>query len=90
MYKIISCLHFSYYANEAGLIDREENLPEDERTKLHVNTKRPIHSDPDMFYPVINFIDFEKYLLDQCKGENYLEGPDIGVIVVSSELGRKN
>ena len=43
-----------------------------------------------MFYPVINFIDFEKYLLDQCKGENYLEGPDIGVIVVSSELGRKN
>ena len=71
------------------MIDREKNLPENERTKLHVNTKRPINSDPDTFYPVINFIDFDKYLLDQCEGENYPQGPDIGVVVVSSELGRK-
>ena len=68
------------------MIEREKNLPEDERTKLHVNTKRPIHSDPDTFYTVIRFIDFDKYLFDQSKGEKYLKGPDIGVIMVCAVI----
>ena len=86
IYKTISCPNFSYYADEAGLIEREKNLTEENRTKLHVNTKRPIHSDPDTFYTVIRFIDFDKYLFDQSKEQYYYKRPDIGVIVVSPFL----
>ena len=68
------------------MIEREKNLPESQRTKLHVNTKRPIHSDPDTCYPVINFIDIDKYLFDQNERQNYYKQPDIGVIVVSPVL----
>ena len=86
VYKEIACLNCRYYAEEADLIECGKNLPENERTKLHVNTKRPINSDPDTLYTVIRFIDFDKYLFDQSKGENYLRGPDIGVFVVSPVL----
>ena len=57
MYKVILFLNYSYYAERAGLLEDELDLTED-RTKLHVNTKRPTHSDPDMIYTVIRFIDF--------------------------------
>ena len=90
VYEAISFLNCSYYAERAGLIEDEKNLPEEERTKLHVNTKRPTHSDPDMIYTVIGFIDFDKYLPDERKEEIYRERPDIGVIVVSSELKRRH
>ena len=86
MYGAISFSNCSYYAERAGLIQDEQNLTKEERTKLHVNTKRPVHSNPDMFYTVIRFIDFDEYLFDQCEEEIYQKRPDIGVIVVSSEL----
>ena len=39
-----------------------------------------------MLYTVIRFLDFDKYLFDESKGEHYYERPDIGVIVVSPVL----
>ena len=66
------------------MIQEEKNLTQEDRTKLHVNTKRPTHSNPDMIYTVIRFIDFDKYLFDQHEEEIYRERPDIGIIVVSS------
>ena len=86
VYKEIACLNCRYYAEKADLIEREKNLTEEDRTKLHVNTKRPVHSHPDTFYTVIRFIDFDKYLFDESKGENYYERPDIGVFAVSPVL----
>ena len=86
MYKEIARPYYRYYAEEADLIESEKNLSEENRSKLHVNTKRPVHSHPDTFYTVIHFIDFDKYLFDQSKGENYYERPDIGVFVVSPVL----
>ena len=83
MYKAISFLNCSYYALRAGLIQDEMNLTEEDRTKLHVNTKRPTHSNPDMLYNVIGFIDFDKYLHEQRGERIYHELPDIGIIVVS-------
>ena len=71
------------------MLEVELDLTKEERTKLHVNTKRPTHSDPDMIYTVIRFIDFNKYLFDQGREEIYQERPDIGVIVVSSKLKKK-
>ena len=85
MYKAISYPNCSYYAYRAGLNKREEN-----RTKLHVNTKRPIYFDPDKFYAVIRFIDFDEDLFDQSTKGRRFRIPDIGVIVVSPELERKN
>ena len=90
MYKAILFLSYSYYAERAELLEVELDLTKEERTKLHVNTKRPTHSDPDMIYTVIRFIDFNKYLFDQGKEEIYHERPDIGVIVVSSELKKRH
>ena len=86
MYKSISFLNCSYYAERAELIQDEKNLTKEERTKLHVNTKRPMHSDPDTFYTVIRFIDFKKYHFDECEEEIYHEQDDIGIIVVSYDL----
>ena len=86
VFKENACLNCRYYAEETYLIESEKNLPEVNRSKLHVNTKRPVDSNPDTFYTVIRFIDFNKYLFDQSKGENYLKGPDIGVFVVSPVL----
>ena len=88
--KEIACVNCRYYANRASLIEREKNLTEEIRSKLHVNTKRPVHSNPDTFYTVIRFIDFDKYLFDHSKGEKYYERPDIGVFVVSPILLRIN
>ena len=90
MYKAISFLNCSYYAPKAGLIQDEKNLTEEDRTKLHVNTKRPTHSNPDMIYTVIRFIDFDKYLFDQHEEKIYHERPDIGIIAVSSALKRRH
>ena len=83
MGKEIVCLNCRYYAKRAILIEREKNLTEENRSKLHVNTKRPVYSHPDTFHIVIRFIDFDKYLFDQGKGGNYYERSDIGVFVVS-------
>ena len=71
------------------MIQHEKNLTEGDRTKLHVNTKRPAHSNPDMIYTVIRFIDFDKYLFDQHEEEISRERPDIGIIVVF-ELKRRH
>ena len=68
------------------MIESEKDLSEENRSKLHVNTKRSINSHPDMLYTVIRFLDFDKYLFDESKGEHYYERPDIGVIVVSPVL----
>ena len=86
MYKKIAFLHCRYYGDITDLIESEQNLTEENRTKLHVNTKRPVHSHPDTFYTVIRFIDFNKYLFDESKGENYYEQHDIGVFTVSPVL----
>ena len=83
MYKSISFLNCRYYAHRAELIQDEKNLTKEERTKLHVNTKRPMHSNPDMFYTVIRFIDFKEYHFDECEEQIYQDLPDIGIIVVS-------
>ena len=72
------------------MIEREKNLAEEDRSKLHVNTKRPVHDHPDRFYTVIRFIDLAKHLFDPSKGGNYDEQPDIGVFVVSPILLRRN
>ena len=71
------------------MTESEKNLTENYRTKLHVNTKRPIHSHPDTFYSVIRFIDFDKYPLDQRECKIYHEGSNTGVIVASLELKKK-
>ena len=85
MYKASSCLNCSYYAEIAELTEIEKNLTEEKRTKLHVNTKRPIHSHPDMFYTVTRFIDFDKYLFHKRGNKIFVPLPDIGVFVVSPE-----
>ena len=83
MYKEIASLNCRYYAEVADLIEREKNLTEENRTKLHVNTKRPVHSHPDTLYTVIRFIDFDKYLFDRSNGGNDYRRDDIGVFAVS-------
>ena len=72
------------------MIEREKDLAEKDRSKLHVNTKRPVHDDPDRYYTVTRFIDLDKHLFDPSKGKNYYERPDIGVFVVSLMLLRRN
>ena len=86
----IACLNCRYYAHRSSLIEREKDLAEKDRSKLHVNTKRPVHDDPDRYYTVTRFIDFDKHLFDQSKEENYYERPDIGVFVVRPILLRRN
>ena len=57
----IACLNCRYYAHRSLLIERKKDLAEEDRSKLHVNTKRPVHDHPDRFYTVIRFIDFDKH-----------------------------
>ena len=89
MYEATSCLNCSYYAKRAGLIQNEMNVAEENPTKLHVNTKRPVHFDPDVFYTVIRFIDFNQYLIDQPEEKRLVCDSNIGVIVVSPELDKE-
>ena len=90
MYHAILSLNCSYYAKRAGLIQSEKNLTEENRTKLYVNTKRPIHLRPDKFYAIDRFIDFKQHCIDHPEEKRSIVYYDIGVFTVSSELGRRN